>query len=236
MMNTLTSLVCGVAVFLGAVLYAAGQEQADQATGGAVAAAAQGAPSTVQEEPSAPAQLTAAALLERGFADFLAGKLAQASDDFSKATRTGELNDAGRVLAYWHVHIAERALGHEDLSAEALSSFIVVAEDLIRGQTASQSDFVERFDVRGRLEQARALLAATWAQRVPEFGRSAANPIRMHSPAEVTFFLHFASTCGDQNMNAERHSHVAVRVEGAEHVTIRCADDQPSREFFFSFH
>jgi len=181
-------------------------------------------------------QPTAATLLERGFADFRTGRLVQAREDFGAAIGTGELNDAGRVLAYWHIHLAESELGHEDLSAEAASSFIVVAEDLLRDPSTARSDFVEQFDLHRRLAQARALMSATWARRVPEFGTSAARPIRVHSPAEVTYFLHFASTCSTRQAATDRPLLVTAQLEGLEHVTVRCDGEQASREFFFTYH
>lgn len=150
----------------------------------------------------------AGALLKRAFEFFKNDKNSEAADAFRAAIATGNLNDAGRALAYWHIFVAEQSDGHTDRAAEALAGFEVIAQDVldIREQLKyaedDNGDFVDRFDVKRRLARARAILSANWAGRVVWFGRSAQSPVPIHNSTEMNYFLELAPPCARA---ADRH-------------------------------
>ena len=77
----------------------------------------------VSAVPAAPAQseisnddLTAGELLEMALAYLRHGDDQAASMAFQRAIDTGYLSDAGRALAYWYIHLAEKSRGSIDKS------------------------------------------------------------------------------------------------------------------------
>ena len=75
--------------------------------------------------------LTASELLEVALGFLKSGRGAIAAEAFSRAIATGYLSDAGRSLAYWYIHLAHKSQGNHDESIDALSSFVILAEDLM---------------------------------------------------------------------------------------------------------
>ncbi len=173
----------------------------------------------------------AGVLLERAIVAFRAGELGNASDDFTRAIRTGRLNDAGRSLAYWHVFLAEKQMGNTSVSSDALSSFVVVAADLVADRAGGVEDFVVRFDLRGKLARARATLSANWANRSPVFGRTQASAVPVRSAQEMHYFLALVSPCPSL-----RSQDVTQELLGGsfQAITMTCggADGASSRYFF----
>lgn len=157
------------------------------------------------ETPSEAMSDEAAAgfLLERAFYHFRHGDHRKAAHNFDGAVHTGQLNDAGRALAYWHIYLALRSHGDTDGSSDALASFVVVAEDIlamrdnVRYAIDDSGDFVERFDLVRRVARARGTLSATWAAHSRGFGRSRGNPVPVSDVTEINYFLEAAPPCAD---------------------------------------
>jgi hypothetical protein len=180
---------------------------------------------------------SAAGLLERGFAHFRQDQARAAGDSFRAAINTGHLNDAGRALAYWHIYLAERSSGNLEGGADALSSFIVVGQDVleVRGNTKyavdENGDFVERFDLERRLARARAILSATWAAKVPKFGRTQTHPVPIVDSSEIEYFLEAAPACGKA---AKRIETTPAAPGEPTHVTVKCEQSsQGAVDYYF---
>jgi hypothetical protein len=172
---------------------------------------------------------SAAGLLERAFVHFQEDRHAAAAQAFRAAINTGNLNDAGRALAYWHIFLAESMLDHQDDGAEALSSFIVVGQDVVdarntmRYAVTSSGDFVERFDLNDRLSRARALLSAAWAERMPQFGRSADEPVPVMNESELVYFLASVGACAKPDDRVVMREPLPASDSGdIERALIRC--------------
>lgn len=168
-------------------------------------------PMVASMQPMAPAPVaveeevddSVSAHLERAFRAFRHEEFKNSSESFVSAIATQNLNDSGRALAYWHLYLCGAHLGDEDAAAEALTSFIVVATDMLDEadrysfERMSSHDFIERFDLPGRLARARATLAAMWVGRSDVYGRSDGQPIRVNSAAELDAFLELAPPCSE---------------------------------------
>lgn len=193
-----------------------------------------------RDDADASAELTAAEQLERGFAAIRATDSAAAAKAFSGAVGTGKLNDAGRAVAYWHIHIAEESLAHPDASAEALASFLAVAQDIIgerreRRYAADDSgDFVDHFSLVERVTRARAALSAIWADKAPGFGRSASRPVPIESPEEIPYFIELAPPCGHAPERQVLRESVGSGTQSTtERVTVRCPEAKEGVEYYF---
>ena len=200
------------------------------------------------EEPptllSPDEESSAGLLLQQGLAYFRRARNAAAARCFARAIGTGHLNEAGRALAYWHIFVAERTGGRMDESHEALASFVVVAENVLRLRDDDRfaqdhtGDFVDRFDLRRRLAQGRAVLSAAWADRSRYFGRSAGNPVPVHDRDELRYFLDLVPTCADARQRrfvaAARLTDGAAGEETSEHFSISCEDDD--RDTYVEYH
>lgn len=185
--------------------------------------------------------MTAVELLERGFALFNENKLHDAGTAFHSAVETGNLNDAGRTVAYWHIHLTELANGNSEASAEALASFLVVATDVLENRDEfsypeeSSDDFTYRFDVERRIARARATLSAIWAVKVHDYGRSLLRPVIIRSDAELAYFLELVPPCGqDQERRVLRMPPLATGPMKTERVTVRCKGAEQGIEYFFT--
>jgi len=174
---------------------------------------------------------SAGAMLEKGFLYFHQDQPRDAADAFATAISTGNLNDAGRALAYWHIAESERRLHNEDRTAEALASFALVAQDVIdvreqhRYAVDEEGDFVEHFKLRQRVDEARGYLNAIWAQRAQSFGRTTENPVVMQTADEARYFIEFVSPCsGGPDRQVEREQLEDARSDGTrlERVNLFC--------------
>ena len=198
----------------------------------------------LDETPSASDDddMGASSLLERAFVAFQLGRDRRASDSFGAAINTGSLNDAGRALAYWHIAIAERRLGNEDASADALWSFIFVAQDILDVRDVhpysvdENGDFVEHFNLEGRQAEAKGFLSAIWAKRVEDFGHSMDAPVVVMSELEGDAFINFAPPCdGEPDRDVRRtvvYSIASVRVE---RVQVSCLADYTTQPYYVVF-
>lgn len=192
-------------------------------------------PPTVAAAPSDAETATAGALLKRAFDFFKDDHNAEAAATFRAALATGNLNDAGRALAYWHIYLSEQSQGRANQGIDALASFVVVAQDVLsireqlRYAEDDSGDFVDRFDLKRRLSRARAILSAAWAGQTGAFGRSAEQPVLVHNSAERDFFLQMMPPCG--------HPHgrrVATRQEDrVQQVDLSCVGETNQASYYF---
>jgi hypothetical protein len=152
-------------------------------------------------EPNEFAHMSAALLLEQALAALRDARGPFATAALHAALATGELNDAGRALAYWYIYVAEEMQECSSRSHDALSDFVAIAQNVLALQKHARvadsggSDFVERFDLHGRLARGRALLNLAWADRHEQFGRSAEAPIPIQSEEELRYFVELTPAC-----------------------------------------
>lgn len=144
---------------------------------------------------------SASALLERALDALQNDRPGPATAALRAALATGDLNEAGRTVAYWYLYVAEQARHNAPAARDALADFVAVAEDVLamrhdeRFAEAGGSDFVDRFDLEGRLARSRATLSLAWAERVPGYGRDAAHAVPVQNAQEMAFFLELAPPC-----------------------------------------
>ncbi|MBI5508181.1 MAG: hypothetical protein HY903_05460 [Deltaproteobacteria bacterium] len=191
-----------------------------------------------------PANLreSASDLLEHAFLSFTVGRDQAASRSFAAAIATGDLNDAGRALAYWHIATSERRLDNEDASAEALMSFIVVGQDVLDARATrpytldGRSDFVENFNLESRLAEAKGYLAAAWARRVSDFGHSLDEPVVVASELEAEAILAFAPPCEDEaDRDVARNVLYTVGSVRVERVKISCIAELTPEPYYIVY-
>lgn len=161
----------------------------------AVKQAEQGAAVAIEAKEELP-ELPAGELLSMALTTYHAESYREAEGFFIRALRTGNLNDAGRALAYWHLGTAYNKLGDVDSECEAMSSFISVAEDVIGMRDERHfavnedgTDFVEGFELQRKLTQARTVLNSVWARRTDYFGRSIGFSVPVGSNEDILYFL-----------------------------------------------
>lgn len=196
-------------------------------------------PAAEAEEDVNPAA-AAGALLEQGMGYFREGNYPLAAKAFRYSVDTGSLNNAGRALAYWHIFASAKEQGHTNDAADALSSFVVVAQDILdvrnryRYAVSASGDFVDRFGLDEKLQHARAMLSATWASRTGYFGRSANQPVPVHTDEERERFLEIVAPCDDTERDERSHRTLA-NTHGApvQRVTLSCGDGQAPVEYYF---
>lgn len=154
--------------------------------------------------PPVPEEASAGELLERGFALFHAQNWELSAESFELSIGTGNLNDAGRALSYWHIAECWKRKQDNDRVAEAYHSFIISAQDILdirerrRFAVTEGQDFVDSFRLVDRLDEARAFMSALWYHRSEDYGRSLSNPITVHNGNEadkvVPFFIEACSS------------------------------------------
>ncbi len=198
-----------------------------------------GGPTSVEEAPRYP--MTAGELLQQGFVSFRSGEPRVASQAFAAAIATDELNDVGRALCYWHIAVAERHLGDDDRSAEALLSFITVTEDVLAERAENpfaggRADVAENFDLIDRLAEARGYLAAAWARRADGYGRSMSEPVVVKSELEGQAFLAFAPPCEDaMDRDVVRRTVYEVGSVRVERANVSCLSDDITAPFYLLY-
>lgn len=109
---------------------------------------------------------TAGEYLDMAFKQYMAGLWRYAADSFTLALKTGELNDKGRALAYWHIGECYIKLQDRDKCAEAWFSFITIAQDLI--EYNAKDEFVVGFQLERKIKLAGAFIKALWKERTSE--------------------------------------------------------------------
>ncbi len=171
----------------------------------------------------------------------------EAIEAFNKAIATGDLNNQGRALAYWHLFLSYRDENVTSHGADALSSFVTVAS-LLMQQAAEGVDgedllehvkvFIERFDLRDRLLLAEVTLEAIWAHKDEAYGRSPMRPVLLQGARAQRLFLHVFKPCSTQNNDAAsvRFSRAAYLVQdkSIDEATVECPDESSAQSFFFS--
>jgi hypothetical protein len=139
--------------------------------------------------PEAPA----GELLEYAFTMFNIRNYSQASKVFGWALNTGNLNDAGRALCYWHIAQCCMKMGNKDGAAEAYFSFVTVADDIIKVRDVRRFavdgavDFVDSFQLIEKLDMARSYLNVLWLSKSDNYGRTLENPIVLRSASEIDY-------------------------------------------------
>ncbi len=191
------------------------------------------APSASEAQvPEAGADESAGGLLERAFAQFNRDQYAASAKTFWRSIGTNNLNEAGRALAYWHIYLAEKRLSHEDKSTEALASFTTVAQELMESRGAS-GDFIERFSLDARLSRARAILSATWAKRVPGYGRSAGEAVPVFDQVEADYFAEIAPPCASaKRRQTDKHVMAGRGGNELQRVTIFCDGQKSGTDYY----
>jgi hypothetical protein len=185
--------------------------------------------------------LTASELLEVALGFLKSGRDAVAAEAFSRAIATGYLSDAGRSLAYWYIHLAHKSQGAHDKSIDALSSFVILAEDLMASRGAYQfagaqpDDFIMQFDLSRRLSLARAVMSSSWAKRSSTFGRSPQHPVLVHDDIELAYFVELSSACTTGGHEMARQT-LLVGGELIHQVTIHCMPNTVGQNFYFEIH
>ena len=185
--------------------------------------------------------LTASELLEVALGYLKAGQDAVAAEAFSRAIATGYLSDAGRSLAYWYIHLAQKSQGNQDASIDALASFVILAEDLMASRGAYQfaggqpDDFIMQFDLSRRLSLARAVMSSSWARRSSTFGRSPQHPVMVHDDIELAYFVELSSACTSGGHEMARQT-LLVSGELIHQVTINCTPNTSAQNFYFEIH
>jgi|MDSW01.1.fsa_nt_gb hypothetical protein len=185
--------------------------------------------------------LTASELLEVALGFLKSGRDAIAAEAFTRAIATGYLSDAGRSLAYWYIHLAHKSQGNDDQSIDALSSFVILAEDLMASRGAYQfagaqpDDFIMQFDLSRRLSLARAVMSSSWAKRSSTFGRSPEHPVMVHDDIELAYFVELSSACTTGGHEMQRQT-LLVGGELIHQVTIHCAPSTAGQNFYFEIH
>lgn len=197
----------------------------------------------VHEGPEAPVGDRASATehLGRAFGLFRNSHHQAAARQFQAAIDSGELNDAGRSLAYWHIAAAHQATGAAAAAQDALESFIVVSVDLLTDRLqgnaadAGSDDFIQRFDLVRRVARARAELSVAWTEHTQTFGRSAGSPVPVHSVAEINYFLELAPPCppGQPRKAYEASSHAKGHAPGVSEIQLTCDDGRVQAQYYF---
>ena len=186
-------------------------------------------------------ELTASELLEVALGFLKSGRDSIAAEAFRRAIATGYLSDAGRSLAYWYIHLAHKSQGNDDESIDALSSFVILAEDLMASRGAYQfagaqpDDFIMQFDLSRRLSLARAVMSSSWAQRSSTFGRSPEHPVTVHDDIELAYFVELSSACTTGGHEMARQT-LLVGGELIHQVTIHCGPNTTGQNFYFEIH
>lgn len=189
--------------------------------------------------------------------DYLALGLSFYNDDrrldaieaFSRALATGDLNNQGRALAYWHLFLSHRedALGTH--GADALDSFVTVARLLVQ-QSAEATDgedllehvraFIERFELRDRLLLAEVTLEALWAHRDQHYGRTPDRPVMVGGGARAQrLFLHMYRPCVDEEASQAAKVSISraaflVHDTAIDEAAIECPGESEPISFFFA--
>ena len=177
----------------------------------------------------------ASTLLEIALNALKDGEYGASMSAFNRALQTGELSEAGQALAFWYIHLTAKAVEREDDSFEALSSFAVVAHELLEyASDAENVRFAEQFDLARRLSLARALLAARWAQKTAGYGLSLEHPVYVRDGAEKDYFVELVSGCqagvASQSSTVEENDGAVV-----ERVSLQCDGEGQSTSYFFAY-
>ena len=198
--------------------------QANQAT-----ASTQAVTDQTEYEPDA------STLLEIALNALKDGEYVASMSAFNRALGTDELSEAGQALAYWYIHLTAKATEKEDASFEALSSFAVVAHELLEyGEDADNQRFATQFDLARRLSLARALLAARWAEKTKGYGLSLEHPVYVRDGVEKEYFVELVAGC-QTSVTSESSRVEDDRGSVVERVSLQCEGEGQSTSYFFAY-
>jgi hypothetical protein len=185
--------------------------------------------------------------LALGLTHYNGSEKLQAIDAFHKALETGDLNNQGRALAYWHLFLSYRDEHLSSHGAEALESFITVShlllqqsDDGVDGEDLLEHvrTFIERFDLRDRLMLAEVTVEALWAHKDDGYGRTPQRPVLIGSARAQRLFVHVFKPCSEeQNENTKvRISKAAftVNAQPVDEAKITCPGEDRVVSLFFS--
>lgn len=188
----------------------------------------------------------AAEYLAMGLSFYNASQKIDAVNAFSRALGTGNLNDQGRALAYWHLYLSQRDATRPGSGADALASFVTVSrlllnEDRVEEDAEQEEDvkrFVEGFDLGERLFLAELMLEAVWAHRDRDYGRTPERPLRVATTQGQKLFVQLFRPCDEQEQSQPRieFSRAQPGVHGREldQAEIRCPGATKPVHLFFS--
>lgn len=171
----------------------------------------------------------------------------EAVEAFNKALSTGDLNNQGRALAYWHLFLSYRDDNVSTHGADALASFVTVASMLMQ-QSVDGVDgedllehvrvFIDRFDLRDRLLLAEVTLEAIWAHKDAAYGRTKERPVLLNGARAQRLFLHVFKPCDTVNSDAATvrfaRGAYSVHDHAVDEATVECPDDGGNKSFFFA--
>ena len=180
--------------------------------------------------------------LAMGLTFYQANQKSDAARAFNFALSTGNLNNQGRALAYWHLFLAHRDANLQGPGAEALESFVTVSTDLL-DQTGGEEEsganvreFIDGFNLTERMLLAELVLDALWARRDPEFGRTPERPVQVRDADAERLFVQLFKPCvqseaPEVKFSAGRHPRRGQRVDKAQ---ISCPNAGPPMSFYFT--
>lgn len=165
----------------------------------------------------------------------------EAVEAFDKALATGDLNNQGRALAYWHLFLSYRDDSVSTHGADALSSFVTVAsllmqqaQDGVDGEDLLEHVrvFIDRFDLKDRLLLAEVTLEAIWAHKDNAYGRTKDRPVLIQGARAQRLFLHVFKPC--EQGAADAATVRFARSAAVDEATVECPDTTSAKSFFFS--
>ncbi|KKL90537.1 hypothetical protein LCGC14_1903690 [marine sediment metagenome] len=139
-------------------------------------------------------ELGAGDYLKLGLMFYYKGQYQQAVDLFALSIDTGDLNNAGRALVYWHAAVCWNQMDNKDLAAEAYHSFVVTAQDIFsilednKHATIGGENFVTDFELEEKIVEASTYMHALWVLR-NDYGKSLDNPIITKNMSEAKYFI-----------------------------------------------
>ena len=91
-------------------------------------------------------------------------------NSFYEALYTGDLNNSGRAVCYWHIAQAYLHLADADNAAEAFFFFSIVADDIIYPKNrmdflGNSSNFIESFELYDKLDFAIDYINILWVSK-----------------------------------------------------------------------
>jgi hypothetical protein len=184
-----------------------------------------------------------------GLTYFNGGQRLEAINAFSHAIATGDLNNQGRALAYWHLFLSHREESLDSHGAEALSSFVTIGR-MLQQQASEGYDgedllehvksFIERFELNDRILLAEVTLEALWAKKDNNYGRTPERPVLLGSARAQRLFLNVFKPCvADDEQEQKARVRIAraaalVNNQIIDEATIQCPGAARNTSLFFT--
>lgn len=205
-------------------------------------ASAQQAKTAAHEDAELASTGRASDHLAMGVALFHGNQRAKAAAAFKRALETGNLNNQGRALAYWHLFLANREGDVTGAGAEALDSFLTVSlllfeeeRELPDVEAQSVREFIHGFNLAERMLLAELVLDALWARRDPHYGRSPQRPVKVRSSdAERLFVQLFRPCAAAETAPSVQHEEIDQLGVRIDQVSFTCPGESTSGQFYFS--